>query len=87
MKRILCCGLLQAVILLAGCCCIKGEKKMFTDPNDFCGSDIEKIQSAVDAAQEYVEVDEQPLEPVALIDAGGVKVDAETGEIKSQPEF
>lgn len=37
--------------------------------------------------EEYVEVDEQPLEPVALIDAGGVKVDAETGEIKSQPEF
>ena len=24
---------------------------MFTDPNDFCGSDIEKIQSAIDAAQ------------------------------------
>ena len=37
--------------------------------------------------EEYVEVDEQELEPVALIDAGGVKVDAETGEIKSQPEF
>ena len=46
-----CCVLLSAVILLAGCCCIKGEKKMFTDPNDFCGSDIEKIQSAVDAAR------------------------------------
>lgn len=36
---------------------------------------------------EYVEVEEQPLEPVALVDAGGVKVDASTGEVKSQPEF
>ena len=36
---------------------------------------------------EYVEVDEQPLEPVALIDHNGEKVDANTGEIKSQPEF
>ena len=36
---------------------------------------------------EYVEVDEQPLEPVALIDRNGEKVDTETGEIKSQPEF
>lgn len=34
---------------------------------------------------EYVEVDEQPLEPVALAD--GTKVDVSTGEIKNQPEF
>ena len=34
---------------------------------------------------EYIEVDEQPLEPVALAD--GTKVDTETGEIKGQPEF
>ena len=34
---------------------------------------------------EYVEVDEQPLETIALSD--GTKVDASTGEIKSQPEF
>lgn len=34
---------------------------------------------------EYVEVEEQPLEPIML--ANGTKVDAETGEVKSQPEF
>lgn len=34
---------------------------------------------------EYVEVEEQPLETIALSD--GTKVDASTGEIKSQPEF
>lgn len=34
---------------------------------------------------EYVEVEEQPLEPVMLAD--GTKVDIETGEVKSQPEF
>ena len=33
----------------------------------------------------YVEVDEQPLEPIMLAD--GTKVDASTGEIKSQPGF
>ena len=37
--------------------------------------------------EEYVEVEEQALEPVALIEHNGVKVDAETGEIKNQPEF
>jgi hypothetical protein len=37
--------------------------------------------------EEYVVVDEQELEPVALIEHNGVKVDAETGEIKNQPEF
>ena len=35
--------------------------------------------------EEYVEVEGQNLEPVALAD--GSNVDAETGEIKSQPEF
>ena len=34
---------------------------------------------------EYVEVEETPLEPIALAD--GTKVDASTGEIKGQPEF
>ena len=34
---------------------------------------------------EYVEVEETPLEPIALAD--GTKVDVSTGEIKSQPEF
>lgn len=34
---------------------------------------------------EYVEVEETPLEPVALAD--GTKVDTATGEVKSQPEF
>jgi hypothetical protein len=37
--------------------------------------------------EEYVEVEEQELEPVALIEHNGVQVDAETGEIKNQPEF
>lgn len=37
--------------------------------------------------EEYVEVDAQELEPVGLLDVGGVKVDAETGEVKTQPEF
>ena len=36
---------------------------------------------------EYVVVEEQELEPVALVEHNGVKVDAETGEIKNQPEF
>ena len=35
--------------------------------------------------EEYVEVEETPLEPIVLAD--GTKVDKETGEIKSQPEF
>ena len=35
--------------------------------------------------EEYVVVDEQELEPIALGD--GTKVDTETGEIKGQPEF
>ena len=62
-------------------------------PKDFSSSFVAEIYNEnSDEAyktynEEYVEVDEQELEPVALIDAGGVKVDAETGEIKSQPEF
>lgn len=36
---------------------------------------------------EYVVVEEQELEPVALVEHNGVQVDAETGEIKNQPEF
>jgi hypothetical protein len=36
---------------------------------------------------EMLEAEEQPLEPVALIDHNGVTVDTETGEVKSQPEF
>ena len=36
--------------------------------------------------EEYVEVDDQQLEPIAL-EGGNVKVDAETGEVISQPEF
>jgi len=36
---------------------------------------------------EYIEVEEQALEPVALVEHNGVKVNAETGEVKSQPEF
>lgn len=35
---------------------------------------------------EYEIVEEQPLEPVALLD-NGVKVDKSTGEVKNQPEF
>ena len=36
---------------------------------------------------EYIEVDGQELEPVKLLDVNGEKVDVETGEVKSQPEF
>ena len=35
--------------------------------------------------EEYVEVEETPLEPIALAD--GTEVDRATGEIKGQPEF
>jgi hypothetical protein len=38
-------------------------------------------------ATEYEVVEEQPLEPVALVEHNGVTVDTETGEVKSQPEF
>lgn len=36
---------------------------------------------------EYELVDEEPLDPVALLEHNGVKVDTETGEVKTQPEF
>ena len=62
-------------------------------PKDFSSSYVAEIYNENSDEtyrtynEEYVEVDEQELEPVALIDVNGVKVDAETGEIKSQPEF
>ena len=62
-------------------------------PKDFGSSFVDEIynensdETYKTYNAEYSVVDEEPLEPVALIDAGGVKVDAETGEIKSQPEF
>lgn len=60
-------------------------------PKDFSSSFVDEIfnensdetYKAYNA--EYVEVEEQPLEPVMLAD--GTKVDASTGEVKSQPEF
>lgn len=60
-------------------------------PKDFSSSFVAEIYNeSTDEAyktykEEYVEVEEQALEPIALAD--GSKVDAETGEIKSQPEF
>ena len=60
-------------------------------PKDFSSSFVSEIynensdESYKTYTAEYVEVDEQPLEPVALAD--GTKVDTETGEIKGQPEF
>lgn len=62
-------------------------------PKDFGSSFVDEIynensdETYKTYNAEYSVVDEEPLEPVALIDAGGVKVDAETGEIKGQPEF
>lgn len=37
--------------------------------------------------EEFVEVEAQDLEPVALADGSKVEVDKETGEVKNQPEF
>ena len=60
-------------------------------PKDFSSSFVADIYNEnTDEAyktykEEYVEVEGQNLEPVALAD--GSNVDAETGEIKSQPEF
>ena len=60
-------------------------------PKDFSSSFVSEIynensdESYKTYNAEYIEVDEQPLEPVALAD--GTKVDTETGEIKGQPEF
>ena len=62
-------------------------------PKDFGSSFVDEIYNENSDETyrtynaEYSIVDEEPLEPVALIDAGGVKVDAETGEVKGQPEF
>lgn len=60
-------------------------------PKDFSSSlESEIYNENTDEAyrtynEEYVEVEEQPLEPIALAD--GTKVDTATGEVKSQPEF
>lgn len=62
-------------------------------PKDFGSSFVDEIYNENSDETyrtynaEYSIVEDEPLEPVALIDAGGVKVDAETGEIKGQPEF
>ena len=72
--------------------CIKNNivKKI---PKDFSSSFVAEIYNENSDEtykaynEEYVEVEEQELEPVGLLDVGGVKVDAETGEVKSQPEF
>jgi hypothetical protein len=37
--------------------------------------------------EEFIEVDEQALEPVALAETNGEKADTSTGEAKAQPEF
>lgn len=63
-------------------------------PKDFGSSFVDEIYNENSDETyrtynaEYSIVEDEPLEPVALIDAGGVQVDAETGEIKGgQPEF
>ena len=62
-------------------------------PKNFASSFVSEIYNETSDetyrtyTAEYVEVEEQPLEPVALLEHNGVKVDAETGEVKSQPEF
>lgn len=62
-------------------------------PKDFSSSFVAEIYNeSTDEAyktykEEYVEVEEQELEPIALADGKGEKVDIETGEVKSQPEF
>ena len=62
-------------------------------PKDFSSSFVAEIYNEnSDEAyksynEEYVEVDAQELEPVGMLDIGGAKVDAETGEVKPQPEF
>lgn len=60
-------------------------------PKDFSSSFISEIynentdESYKAYNEEYVTIEEEELEPVALGD--GTKVDTETGEIKGQPEF
>jgi hypothetical protein len=62
-------------------------------PKDFGSSFVDEIynensdETYKTYNAEYSVVDEEPLEPVALIEHNGVKVDTETGEVKSQPEF
>ena len=62
-------------------------------PKDFGSSFVDEIynensdETYKTYNAEYSVVDEEPLEPVALIEHNGVKVDAETGEVKVQPEF
>lgn len=62
-------------------------------PKDFSSSYVAEIynensdETYKTYNAEYSLVEEEPLEPVALKDAEGVKVDKETGEVKSQPEF
>ena len=60
-------------------------------PKDFSSSFVSEIynENSDEAYKtytaEYVEVEETPLEPIALAD--GTKVDVSTGEVKNQPEF
>ena len=60
-------------------------------PKDFSSSYVAEIynensdETYKTYNTEYALVEEEPLEPVALAD--GTKVDTETGEVKSQPEF
>lgn len=60
-------------------------------PKDFSSSFVAEIynensdETYKTYNAEYVEVEGQPLEPVALEE--GTKVDKSTGEVKSQPEF
>lgn len=60
-------------------------------PKDFSSSFVAEIYNeSTDEAyktykEEYVEVEEQELEPITLTD--GNTVDTKTGEVKSQPEF
>lgn len=60
-------------------------------PKDFSSSYVAEIynentdETYKTYNAEYSVVEEQPLEPIALAD--GTKVDASTGEVKSQPEF
>ena len=60
-------------------------------PKDFSSSYVAEIynensdETYKTYNTEYALVEEEPLEPVAL--ANGTKVDTETGEVKSQPEF
>jgi hypothetical protein len=63
-------------------------------PKDFGSSFVDEIYNENSDETyrtynaEYSIVEDEPLEPVALIDVGGVKVDTETGEVKGgQPEF